>query len=217
MNICKMLEATPRDNLDEFFSSGKKLKFSRNDVIISSDDDPELAYYVESGYVKVCSYSDSGSELIHFIYGPGELFPISWLFSKPFDDIFFVAIRDIRLSTRSKRDFLLYIENHPEILRRMVEALLNALHRIYSFNVAPAKTRVILTLLELGRRFGVKQKDTQFSIDLPLTNQEFSGLVRLSRETTSKILRELESRGTAIMGRRNILLDHNKLEAELRN
>lgn len=144
------------------------------------------------------------------IYGPGELFPLGWLFGRPHQSVSFIAVRNVTLHAKSREDFDVFVAKDPFLLEEVISMQLNMHDRIYNLNLDNTEERVAHCILTLAHRFGV-QSGQHVIIEIPLTQQEFADLVRLSRETTGKILNKFESEGYIILGRNRILADVNKL------
>jgi len=201
--------------LKQFLLSGKKIEFKRKETVLSTYTGPEWSsYWIISGYVKVCSYTNNGNERILFIYGPNDLFPIGWSFERSQQYVTFIALNSLSVVAKSFNDFRYYISKEPFLLTEIARMQSNLTDRIYILNVDNAFDRVAHSILTLAHRFG-QRNGLHTIINLPLSQQEFADLVRLSRETAGKILNQLEDREYIILGRRHIMVDTDKLEKVL--
>jgi CRP-like cAMP-binding protein len=204
-----------RNKLITFLETGKKLHFKRKETVLQTEPSREEGYYwIMSGYVKVCSYTKAGNERIHYIYGPYDLFPIGWTFSRPYMAVSFVAMNDVTLIRKTTDEFNDFIREEPFVMTEIVRMQLNMHDRIYNLNLDNAEERVAHKLLTFAIRFGVRSGE-QVVIDIPLTQQELADTVRLSRETIGKILNDLEDKGYIILGRKRILVYNEKLSKML--
>lgn len=93
-----------RTSLKDFFSNGKRDTLPRKAVVIPYDDTSSRVFLVDEGYVKVVSHSSSGSERIHYLYGPGDFFPVIRLFSDIEVRAEFVAFTDTVILSKSVSD-----------------------------------------------------------------------------------------------------------------
>ncbi len=204
-----------RNKLIKFLETGKKLHFRRKETVLQTDPSRIEGYYwITKGYVKVCSYTKSGTERIHYIYGPYDLFPIGWTFNRPHMEVSFVAINDVEVTTKTSDEFNEFIRGEPFIMTEIIHLKLSMHDQIYNLNLDSAEERVAHKILTFAFRFGVQSGD-QVTIDLPLTQQEFADSVRLSRETTSKILNDFENNGYIIIGRKKMVVYNEKLSTML--
>ena len=203
------------DTLEQFFAKGsgeKRLK--QKAKILDYEDRPKLAYWVAEGFVKVVSRGTNGEERINYIYGPGDLFPIRWIFRKDQLSVAFYAFTDVVLRTQPIKKLEAYFIEEPNSMERIVNEQINVIETIYIANIASAEARIAHRLRMLALNFGSKRGD-QMAIDLPINIQEFAELVGLSRETTGKVLAKFEREGMVILGRHQILACPDKLQMVL--
>ncbi|MDB5186319.1 MAG: hypothetical protein JWL85_842 [Candidatus Saccharibacteria bacterium] len=200
-----------RVKLETVFNSGKEQKFARHRVILLPGEEPEQAYWISEGFVKVVSYNKNGNERLHYIYGPQEIFPVTSLFGPVMPQISFVALNDVTLRTKSIKDFHDTVDEDAEMLKAIIRQMTTLVERVYSLHLDTAEERVAHGLLTLAGRFGVSS-DSHVVLNLPLTQQEFGDTVRLSRETTGRILNRLEEQGHIILGRKHIRIYPDRLQ-----
>ncbi len=84
--------------------------------MIPYDDTSSRVFLVDEGYVKVVSHSSSGSERIHYLYGPGDFFPVIRLFSDIEVRAEFVAFTDTVILSKSVSDTTGFFENNPHAM-----------------------------------------------------------------------------------------------------
>ncbi|MDB5184109.1 MAG: nitric oxide -responding transcriptional regulator NnrR [Candidatus Saccharibacteria bacterium] len=214
-----MEETYYRKKFVEFLAGGKKAHFVRKETILRTDVSQLIGYYfIKSGFVKVVSYTSSGNERIHYIYGPTDIFPIGWSFTRPYMTVAFVAMSGVSVLKRTMKEYDDFMRSEPFLITGIIPDIINmqlkSNDRIYNLNLDNAEARVAHELLNFAIRFGV-QHGEQVTIDFPLTVQELADSVRLSRESTGKILNNLEERGYIILGRRRILVYQDKLSKML--
>lgn len=63
--------------IQQLFVNGRVRRLPRGQIVIYEGDPVTNLYFLAAGYVKVYSILASGSERIIFIYGPGDMFPIT--------------------------------------------------------------------------------------------------------------------------------------------
>lgn len=179
-----------------FFSKGQLLLFHKGDIILGNDPAPSGVYYIESGYVKIYAISDSGDEYLHIIYGPGDVFPLTWAYidAEP-DSEFYEAIADSRLRKVARTDFTHAMQSDPELSYAMGVQLAYQfqvfLDRIDNLEYKKAAERVVYHLLFLAHRFGVR-RGSEITIQAPITHELFANSINLARETVSRQIEILE-------------------------
>ena len=205
------------DEIKTAFATGQPRTYKRSEVIIGPTGPSDNVYLIESGYVKVSAINPKHHGHVLFFYGPGEVFPWRFLFDDEttidfYDNTIKSALTDVvvipmpidEMRQRMKTDAAFTLE------------LLHHQHKLYNrlilnLHINTSQQRVIYRLLVLADQFGRDMKDHTI-IDFPLTQQEFADTVQLSRETTGKLLNELEANGNLIWGRKNILVYTNRLK-----
>ena len=69
---------TGEEILINLFKKGRSVRPSKGEVVVRGDDKDPWIYYLEKGFIKVYSISDTGDEYLHIIYRQGEIFPLIW-------------------------------------------------------------------------------------------------------------------------------------------
>ena len=203
------------------FNTNKPLTYGRGELISSFHDTEHTIYLIESGYIKYVSMAEKSRDHTLFFYGPGEIFPWRFIFKDPsthtsyYNNTAFVALTNATVLTATRESFVKAMMTEADITFK----LFNQQNRLYgrslfALHVNTSQQRIIYRLLVLADQFG-RVEEGHIVIDFPLTQQEFADTVQLSRETTGKLLNELEDGGYIIWGRKNILIYINKLSALL--
>ena len=203
------------------FSGSEPRSYERGELISTFLGTEETIYLIDSGYIKYISQAERSRDHTLFFYGPGEIFPWRFIFKDPsthtsyYNNTAFVALTDTVVLTAARRDFVEAMENDASLTFN----LFNQQNRLYgrslfALHVTTSQQRIIYRLLVLADQFG-RVEDGHVIIDFPLTQQEFADTIQLSRETTGKLLNELEAGGYIIWGRKNILVYVKKLSSLL--
>jgi CRP-like cAMP-binding protein len=196
--------------LDEFFASGKKMQFKRRQSVIQISDEPKFIYRIESGVISAFTYGESGNTVIHFLYKPGELFPVSQFYAPEKVVAGYSAFTDVSVYRKNFDEFLKYAKENSDVLWPIVRQQSIIYERIINLNIGPAKLRLVKWLMILCGRFGVNNGG-HVDVNLPVTIQELADSIRLSRESTGKMLKELEKDGCVILGRQRLVVYPDKL------
>lgn len=189
-----------RKLFSEFFKTGKRQVYTRRSTIIPYNYDMTNGYMILEGCVKVVSHTENGSERIHYLYGPGEFFPVTWVLGNVTYDVEFSAFTQVTVMTKSLESIRRFFETNPISLLDLLEQQTAACGRIINLNLGDAEQRVAYRMTTLAQRFG-RKVDDHFVIDMNITMQELADMVRLTRETVGKIVADFEKKGYLIMGR----------------
>lgn len=204
---------TARQRLDEFFATGKEVRYSKRALIVGYYDQPDYAYWIIKGSVKVISCNKEGLERIQHIYEEGELFPIKWLFDQSQFDVAFFALTEVTVRTKPIKEFAEFIHREPMVLLAIIHQQMAILERLINLHIEAAEERVAFGLLSLAGRLGVHEHNlSQGSVCLPLSIQDLGSIIHLSRERTGKVLRKFHREGYVILDHQVIQLFPEKLQ-----
>jgi CRP/FNR family transcriptional regulator len=197
-------------NIRKLFEKGQPLTFAKGEIIIGNDNEPNGIYYISTGYVKVYSINDNGSESLHIIYGLGELFPLVWAYLDIEGvDLYYEAMSDTSVWRLSKGWFREYIKSSHEICYDMSVQLAQQFRiyadRLDNLEFHKASDRVIYRLLFLASRFGIREGN-DIRIDIPLTHEIIANSVGLARESVSREAEKLEKSNLIQRTGQNIVL-----------
>lgn len=183
-------------SLDSFFRTGQNKRFFAGEVILSGEE-PTGVFYIQSGFVKVYSISDSGDKYVHIIYRPGEIFPLIWALRDVLRRVFYEAASDISVLQVSKSDFLAYLKNNSEVIREVLDQTVEQFSvyadRLDNLQYRSAHERLVYRLLFLASRFGVKRGNKTI-IKAPITHESVAESINLARETVSREIELLEKK-----------------------
>ncbi len=168
--------------------------YPRGTVIFGPGHPPDALYVLLSGLVTLSYLTESGQESILRIFGPGDVFGVTFLTAdaRPFVA---TASTPCTVTVVPGTTFLRLLSTIPRLglnlnsilSRRFVEMALarRQTSRQWSFH------RLVLTLLHLGATHGVAGEAATV-IALPLTHQILADMIGASRETVSRHLGRLK-------------------------
>lgn len=183
-------EHNTREELISLASSAKWFTFENNDVIFHQGDIPKYAHIVCSGRVKVYRISITGKVFNIMISAPfNTLNAVACFGPKP---RFFSAkaMEDVRLLAIPAGTFVNFVIKHPinakSVISIMGDHQMSAINRVMDLLEEGVQQRILNVLMLLNNRFGP---------DLPLKNIDIARLAGTTRETTARIIRNLDASG----------------------
>ncbi len=191
-------------------------RFNAGEVIFLQDEPTQAIYIVGQGRVKIARITPDGKESILCIRKAGEYFcPVPLLDGKGQLGTA-SAITPVTILCIERHAFLQLCQEHPELLSVVQADCLGEvrylLHRLEATTHRTLRERVVIALLdalhpqEIENNHGV----------LLLTHQELACLSGVSRENTSRVLKELEREGLLKLQRGKIhILDIARLRSML--
>jgi CRP/FNR family transcriptional regulator/CRP/FNR family cyclic AMP-dependent transcriptional regulator len=197
--------------------------YAKNDVILIEDDPSNQSFFlIAEGQVKVTLTSEDGREAQLAGLVEGDFFgEMSLLDGEP-RSATVKAVTASRLLTIRRDDFLNTLRQHPDLalalLGEMSRRLRKSNRQISSLALMKAYGRVASTLLQLMEERGVRTKtqDGRPIIvirDRP-TQQVLAEMAGTTRETISRMFKEMERRGAiASSGKDLFILQESRLHS----
>ncbi len=193
--------------------------FKKDQIILLENEDGDTMFTIIKGKVKVTAFSEHGKEVIFSILYEGDFFgDMSLLDGKP-RSASVVAIEDSEVRMIRRSDFIRLLEKHPRIALKLLEELTSRLRkadeRIESLALLDVTGRIAGILLQLAEEKKVSQGDGLVIKARP-THQELANMAGTTRETVTRILKQLERKSyVSIEGKDIIIFDPERFKREL--
>ncbi|NRG30872.1 Crp/Fnr family transcriptional regulator [Niallia circulans] len=188
--------------------------FKKGEMIIEEGDISTSLYIIHSGKVKLSKLTIQGKEQIVHLLTTGDFFGESNLFH---DDMVMNlschALEDTKICVLKKQDFDQIMLSNPGISFKLLKTITKRLSHTEDLARMLAtkdpEVRIADMLLEFCEKFGTEHQNTVL-ITLPITREEISSYVGLTRETISRKLAKLVDKGIlSLIGNKQILI-YNK-------
>lgn len=188
----------PSDDLDGLAKYAKIKNVSPREVIFHKSDTGSQMCIIVRGRVKLSSLSDEGKELVFGVLEADEIFGEISLLDGLQRSATVTAIEPTELLAIERRDFIPFLERHPDVAINLLSTLASRLRltdEIFEdtlFLNLPA--RLAKKLLALADQYGEENKDG-IKINLKLSQGEIGNLVGTSRESINKQMRAWQEEG----------------------
>ena len=97
------LKNDPYTDITTHFSGGIIKQFSKNEVLIQSDEEPEGVYLIKTGFVKAYTIARTGQKNLLLIHGADEIMPLPWALDGAQKlGVFYEAMSDVTIISSSK-------------------------------------------------------------------------------------------------------------------
>lgn len=194
-----LLFSKAKDNdLKKICEVTKEKLFARGSIIFLENEPGHTFFTIKTGLIKIARAAPDGRSKTLNIMGPGDFFGEMAVLDEPFRSATAEALLDSEVYVIYKRDFELLIEKNPhiamDVIHTLIQRLRHADQQIEDLTFTGSKERVVKTLVKLSEQFGKKDEE-KIHIPLHLTHQEIAELAGLSRETTTRLLNEMEKEG----------------------
>ncbi len=200
------------EDLDIIMRMTVRRTYPKNTMIVIEEDRGDMLYIIESGSVKITRLDDEGREVILAILGSSEFFGEMALLDGQGRSANVMAIDDSVLYTLHRRDFLDVLERFPTIsillLREMTSRLRKSDQQIKSLSLSDAEHRIGIAIHRFAEDMGIFKLGQVIINRLPY-QQDIANMSGTSRETVSRMLKNLEQKGLVEReGRRLIIHDY---------
>ena len=209
------LQGLTADQQASLSALSTKRRFPKGSTLLSEGDLSGRVMLLSSGLVKICNFTADGKEVVLELRGPGQVLgELAAIDGQPISASV-LALEEVEVLVLSAKDFKNFLFESPgaavALLEMTVARLREGDRRRAEFGALDAVTRVAARLVEMADRFGEETSDGT-RITVPLSQEELAGWIGASRESVTKALQALRSRGLIETHRRGItVLDIDKL------
>ncbi|TCD58963.1 Crp/Fnr family transcriptional regulator [Synechococcus sp. BS56D] len=187
------------DQLDLLLDRHRETSHQIDQVIVMEQDWGESLFLIRSGLAKVRSYTADGDEVIMSLLGQGDVFGEMAALDGASRSADVVALTPLRLVKMRAAPFAVLLTQQAPFalaLARLEASRLRDLNQRFALQSADATTRLLDSLAYLSRKSS-GSKDPLALIP-PLAQKEIALVAGLARETASRTLSKLRSRGTVV-------------------
>lgn len=214
------VQHTRDKSIISYFSEGTVMQFTKDQTIMHGFNEPDGVYLIKEGFVKAYSVSEAGLGNLLLIHAMGEIIPLPWaLDGLNVTGLSYEAMSDVTVIKSSKNKLREAMGRNQwlseEILSQTVNLIALYTQRIQTLEFRSARGRIIAELVHLEERFG-QHRGSTIVIDAPITHQDISDSINMSRETASRALELLFKEG--LVGQKDHLFtvpDAKKLKMAL--
>lgn len=172
-------------------------KFPRDAVIFEEGTLGDYMYLIQEGQVKVTKMSEDGREKILEIFGPGDFFGDMSLLDREPRSASIKTTKACVLMALSRQDFLGLLRQNPEVcvqvLQELSRRLRDADEQIRSLLFERVEGRTRQLLVRMAREPVADRADRRATP--AITHQQLADLVGTSRETVTRVIKELKESG----------------------
>ena len=184
------------DDLDRLLDRHRQSDHQIDQVIVMEQDWGESLFLIRDGLAKVRTTTADGDEVIMSLLGPGDVFGEMAALDGASRSADVVALTPLRLVKLRSAPFAVLLRQQPAFalaLARLEAGRLRDLNQRFALQSADATTRLLDALAYLARKSSGRD-DVEAPIP-PLAQREIALLAGLARETASRTLSKLRSRG----------------------
>lgn len=204
------------DEMAELANNASMKQVAAGTTFHSPDDSAEVLFILKKGRVKVFQLSPEGRALTMHIYEAGSIFGEMALMGQGMHGSFAQAMTPCILCLMSREHVKTLLFGDPRIAMRIAEVLgerlLDVENRLLDFAFRRVPERLARLLLQLAQPHrGLLSR--LHRMEVRYTHEELADMVGTTRETTTKLLNEMRTRGMVELDRGRVtLIDLNGLQ-----
>jgi CRP/FNR family cyclic AMP-dependent transcriptional regulator len=178
--------------------SAEEVSIKKGEILLRPKDDTENLHEVKTGLLKVYTINKNGDQTINAIYGPRDLFPMSWIIDQRHQEVYIEAITDVEVVLITRDSFMEMLNTDIDfaqmIAKRILEQFYLYASRVSNLGFKYAKERLAYSLLVLSGRFGERTEDGVYKLPY-ITQQDIAAMINVSRENVSREVSRLDRSG----------------------
>jgi len=187
-------------------------RYPRDTVVFFENEEGDCLFMILEGRIKVTILGDDGREIILTMLGPGDLFGEMALLDNEPRSATAIAVEESELLLLQRSDFQAVVGENPGISIALIKVLTARLRRanqqISTLALLDVYGRVARVILDMAREEGRRLKDGRIAFRRA-THQEIANRIGTTRETVTRMLKDLERQGLVRIEGREIVLQQD--------
>lgn len=203
-------------SLDAILSLTRRRRFRKDDIIFHEKEQGDSLFLILHGRVRVAIFGDDGKEVTLSELSEGDFFGEMSLLDMEPRSATVIAEEDSEFLSLQRDDFSRALEQDPGMSASLIQVLASRLrkanHQISTLALLDVYGRVARVIQELAEEEGKRLKDGRVVVRRP-THMDIAHRIGSSRETVTRMMRDLEENGHIETQGREIFLraDFQKL------
>jgi CRP-like cAMP-binding protein len=207
-----------KHKIADFFAKYPERHFDQGQLLVQANESPSGIFHIVSGQVRQYDISDQGNEIVVNVFKAPAFFPMSWAITNTPNRYFFEAATSLEVHMVPAVDAVDFIKQNPDVMFNLLARLYSGVEglqrRMAHLMGGTAPTRVAFELVIACKRFGEKQLNNAYSIEI--NEEELAHRSGMTRETINREVSALKQQGLiAVDHKRIIVKDLQRLEAQL--
>jgi CRP-like cAMP-binding protein len=183
--------------------------YPKDTVVFFENEEGDFFFMIVGGRIKVTILGDDGREVILSILGPGDFFGEMALLDNEPRSATAIAVEDSELLSLHRHDFQTVLADNRSIMAALIKILTarirRANHQISTLALLDVYGRVARVIVDMARDEGRRLKDGRIAFRRA-THQEIANRIGTTRETVTRMLKDLERQGMIHVEGREIVV-----------
>jgi len=183
-------------------------KYPKDGVVFFENEEGDSFFMIVEGRIKVTILGDDGREVILSMLGPGDFFGEMALLDNEPRSATAIAAEDSELLCLARSDFQGVATKRSitsALIKILTARLRRANHQISTLALLDVYGRVARVILDMAREEGKRLKDGRIAFRRA-THQEIANRIGTTRETVTRMLKDLERQGLIQIDAREMIV-----------
>ena len=173
-------------------------RFPKDTVVFFENEEGDSFFMILDGRIKVTILGDDGREVILSMLGPGDFFGEMALLDNEPRSATAIAVEETELLSLHRTDFQTVLTENRSITSALIKVLTARLrranHQISTLALLDVYGRVARVIVDMAREEGRRLRDGRIAFRRA-THQEIANRIGTTRETVTRMLKDLERQG----------------------
>ena len=173
-------------------------RYPKDTVVFFENEEGDFFFTILEGRIKVTILGDDGREVILSVLGPGDFFGEMALLDNEPRSATAIAVEESELLSLHRNDFQTVLNDNRSITSALIRVLSARLrranHQISTLALLDVYGRVARVIVDMAREEGKRLRDGRIAFRRA-THQEIANRIGTTRETVSRMLKDLERHG----------------------
>ena len=184
-------------------------RYPKDSVVFFENEQGDFFFMILEGRIKVTILGDDGREVILSLLGSGDFFGEMALLDNEPRSATAIAVEDSELLSLHRNDFQAVLSDNRSITVGLIKVLTTRLrranHQISTLALLDVYGRVARVIVDMAREEGRRLKDGRIAFRRA-THQEIANRIGTTRETVTRMLKDLERQGMIHIEGREIIV-----------
>ena len=173
-------------------------RYPKDTVVFFENEEGDFFFTITEGRIKVTILGDDGREVILSVLGPGDFFGEMALLDNEPRSATAIAVEESELLSLHRNDFQSVLSDNRSITTGLIKVLTARLrranHQISTLALLDVYGRVARVIVDMAREEGKRLRDGRIAFRRA-THQEIANRIGTTRETVTRMLKDLERQG----------------------
>lgn len=183
--------------------------YKKGQMLFLEGDPRDKIYFLTRGYVKYERSNMTGTMLYNDFIQPFDIFPYGGMFCDKEYHYSATAVTDIEIFYLPTEIFESLAKKNSRLMTQIIERLSHILEkheqRLQLVSTSHACDRVLQSFSYLMTDLGTKEDDGSIVIQCPVTTTDIAKMAGTSRETVSRVLKDLKKDNIITMSPKTII------------